>query len=171
MSAKSARNDSIGEDAAYVGGLVKRVGNFDPERFLDDLQERKKFQKTVYLMQAFGIQVGYEFRWYVHGPYSSALADVGYEIARNYNGISELNFSEKEATETFEQYLAYIEDMKDNFEKLEISASLHFLWERNQDMQRDILIQWLQKEKDLESDFNEIEQIWFELEEEGVIGK
>lgn len=171
MSAKRARMSDIGEDAEYVGGLVKRVGNFRAGSYANDIEERKQFQKTVYLMQAFGISLGYKFRWYIHGPYSSALADVGYEISKHYNQISKLYFSEPEVSELFEQYLGFMGDIKDDMEALEIAASLHYLWVRNQGKQRDLIIEWLQSEKDLESDSKDIEEMWYTLEDQGLIQK
>lgn len=169
MSTKHASKNKISEDAKYVGGLVKRVSNFSPTSYNEDIIERKKFQKTIYLMQAFGIKLGFDFGWYIHGPYCSHLADVGYEIAEHYPHISELSFSQPEPSKIFDDYLSYMEDVKDNAEHLEIAASLHFLWVHNKDMQRDLLIEWLQTEKDLDSEFNEIEDIWKELEDERLI--
>jgi uncharacterized protein YwgA len=40
------------------------------------------FQKVVYLLQEAGVSLGYDFGWYVSGPYSPSLADDGYEISR-----------------------------------------------------------------------------------------
>lgn len=169
MSAKPAEKAEIGDDAEYIGGLVKRVGNFRAGAYANDLDERKQFQKTVYLMQAFGIKLGYNFRWYIHGPYSSPLADVGYEISKHYKRIQELYFSDPDVSRLFEQYLSFMDGIKDDLEALEIAASLHFLWVRNQDMQRDLIIEWLQSEKDLESSSKEIEDMWYHLEKQGII--
>ena len=64
------------DEAEYIGGIIKRVSNFS----MASLEDRKKFQKTIYLLQAFGIDLGYEFIWYLHGPYSPELTRVGYAI-------------------------------------------------------------------------------------------
>lgn len=169
MPAKTARRNGIDQDAEYVGGLVKRVGNFRAGAYGKEIEERKQFQKTVYLMQAFGIKLGYDFSWYIEGPYSSALADVGYEIADHYHKIPALYFSDEDVEKTFRQYLAFMDDFKADLDALEIAASLHFLWGRNKDMQRDQIIRWLHSEKDLERNPSGINHIWNQLEAEGVI--
>lgn len=47
---------------------------------LSSLGSRVVFQKTVYFLQEFGIELGYDFGWYVLGPYSTSLARDAFEI-------------------------------------------------------------------------------------------
>jgi uncharacterized protein YwgA len=54
----------------------------DMTRFRSDFSVRLVFQKVAYLVQEAGIPLGYDFGWYVSGPYSTSLADDGYEISR-----------------------------------------------------------------------------------------
>jgi len=42
---------------------------------LRDLSNRMVFQKTIFILQEMGLDLGYQFKWYLNGPYSSALAD------------------------------------------------------------------------------------------------
>jgi hypothetical protein len=42
------------------------------------LEDRLKLQKTVYLLQAFGLHLGYGFSWYRYGPYSQELVYDAY---------------------------------------------------------------------------------------------
>lgn len=47
---------------------------------LDTIDDRILLQKKVYLAQDLGLPLGYGFCWYIHGPYSSDLTDVAYQI-------------------------------------------------------------------------------------------
>jgi len=58
--------------------------------FLDELgldhnittvQDRKRFQKAVFLGQMAGADMGYRYGWYLMGPYSSALTRDYYELS------------------------------------------------------------------------------------------
>src|SRR2546428_11423068 len=49
--------------------------------FRIDFEKRLEFQKTIYLLQEGGADLGYQFGWYKHGPYSSSLADDAYVLA------------------------------------------------------------------------------------------
>ena len=40
---------------------------------LDSFADRLTVQKSVYLAQAAGVQLGYQFHWYLRGPYSPTL--------------------------------------------------------------------------------------------------
>lgn len=156
-----------GDDAEYIGGVIKRVSNFS----METLDDRKKFQKTVYLIQAFDIPLGYTFNWYLHGPYCPALADVGYEISSRYNEIQKARFQDRENEGRFQSFLDFISPIKEDVVRLEASASLHFIAERNPDADQDMVIQFILDEKDLGGSPNEFcEQEWARLKEYSVIG-
>lgn len=53
-------------------GLDLRMADFDNRLIL---------QKAVYLAQAAGVGLGYQFHWYLRGPYCSLLAADGYSVA------------------------------------------------------------------------------------------
>ena len=40
---------------------------------VDTFRDRKLVQKAVYVAKAAGVDLGYTYGWYVHGPYSPAL--------------------------------------------------------------------------------------------------
>src|SRR5215213_7560427 len=48
---------------------------------IDTIDDRKRVQKAVYLGQAAGINLNYEFSWYLHGPYSNELTRDYYKLA------------------------------------------------------------------------------------------
>lgn len=45
-------------------------------------ENRFKIQKYVYLARYYGLDMGYVFGMYIHGPYSSELANDYYELAK-----------------------------------------------------------------------------------------
>jgi uncharacterized protein YwgA len=47
---------------------------------IQSVESRKLLQKVVYLAQALGLPVLYNFSWYVHGPYSPRLTKDYYEL-------------------------------------------------------------------------------------------
>jgi uncharacterized protein YwgA len=49
----------------------------------DNFENRFKIQKYVFLAKYFGLDMKYDYNLYIHGPYSSALADDYYELATN----------------------------------------------------------------------------------------
>ena len=53
----------------------------DLRSFQSDFSKRLEFQKTTYLLQEAGADLGYRFGWYLHGPYSSSYADDAYSLA------------------------------------------------------------------------------------------
>ena len=48
----------------------------------EHFNNRLKIQKYVYLAKYFGLDLGYNFDMYLHGPYSSKLTSSYYDIAR-----------------------------------------------------------------------------------------
>jgi len=48
---------------------------------LESFNDRLIIQKAIYLAQVAGIQLGYRFSWYIHGPYSAALTRDAFTIA------------------------------------------------------------------------------------------
>lgn len=154
------------EEAHYIGGIIKRVGTFSNET----LEGRKQFQKTIYLMQAFGIDLGYEYNWYVHGPYSPDLAEVGYALAEIYDEVTTTRFSNEDYEELFQQFLDYIDPIKNDVARLETAASLHWLRQSNPDLPHDLLIDFLLEEKEeLEMDPSECEIEWDRLREYNLV--
>ena len=63
-------------DIYDLGLIIKDVGNFDMSEF----EGRLTFQKTVQLLQSFGIDMGYRYNWYLRGPYCPDLTRAGFEL-------------------------------------------------------------------------------------------
>ena len=47
---------------------------------LETISDRILLQKKVYLAQDLGLPLGYGYSWYIHGPYSTDLTSVAYQI-------------------------------------------------------------------------------------------
>jgi len=65
--------------AMAEAGLPIDVSRFD---------QRLIIQKAVCLMQDIGVHLGYRFRWYLRGPYSTDLASDAFFLAGNGQEIS-----------------------------------------------------------------------------------
>lgn len=106
-----------------LGGVLARIGKFS----LDSFQDRLKLQKTVYLLQAFGIFLGYNFNWYLYGPYSPGLTRDAFDMAPGLAEFKPLRFSDLEVEQRFDQFLRFIFEKKHTPEWLELVASIHML--------------------------------------------
>jgi len=54
-----------------------RAAGLNPQ--IDSFEDRLKIQKGVYLLQKLGVQTGFSYGLYVHGPYSPNLAKCLFE--------------------------------------------------------------------------------------------
>jgi hypothetical protein len=66
--------------ALSEGGVPLRVGQFD---------ERLIIQKSVCLLQYAGVHLGYRFRWYLRGPYSTDLTSDAFWLAGRASDLPE----------------------------------------------------------------------------------
>jgi uncharacterized protein YwgA len=102
---------------------------FDLKR--DTTKDRLKLQKTIYLLQANGLQLGYGFSWYKYGPYSQDLVSDAYAALRaekyKYEReTSSWRFSES-SLKRFEKFKRTCSDILDDAEQLELVASVDFV--------------------------------------------
>lgn len=47
---------------------------------LDTISDRILLQKKIFLAQDIGLPLGYGYNWYIHGPYSTDLTAVAYQV-------------------------------------------------------------------------------------------
>lgn len=112
---------------SILGGLLKRIGNYDPTSFKEKFEARLILQKTIYLMQAFGLNVGYSYSWYLGGPYSVGLSHDAYKVADRFDEAPHIKFVENDAEKRFGKFLLFLSDKKNDDKWLEIASSTHFL--------------------------------------------
>lgn len=108
-------------------GLLNRIGNFDPRKFKSDFNARMILQKTVYLLQSFGLYLGYPYSWYLRGPYSPNLAKDAYLVANDYDRESLTCFEDREDEKRFGDFLRFLGNKKNDHFWMEAVASVHFL--------------------------------------------
>lgn len=148
-----------------LGLILKRIGNFS----MDNFEGRLIFQKTVYLMQAFGIYLGYRFSWYLYGPYSPELASDGFRLAEIYGPLMpEGRFKDQGMEGIFKLFLEFLGDRRDDAEWLELLASVHFLRKLYPDVAKDEVISMVLKKQPY-FDKRKCEEAWKHLEKYGLL--
>lgn len=110
-----------------LNGLLNRMGNFDPFQYQNDFDKRLILQKAIYLLQAFGLNIGYRYSWYLRGPYCPDLTKVAYSVANDYDPHAFSKFCDAQDEERFCEFLRFLGDKKDDQEWMEVTASIHFL--------------------------------------------
>jgi uncharacterized protein YwgA len=100
-------------------------------------EDRLIMQKAVYLVQAAGVNLGYFYHWYLHGPYSSSLTKDEFAIAM---GIS-ADLDESKGWKLDDASSKRLNRIRSLFsetkrdklaKKLELLASVHFLIDHKQ---------------------------------------
>jgi len=110
-----------------LGGLLHRIGSFDPKSYESDFNSRLILQKTVYLMREFGLNIGYSFSWYLRGPYSPNLTRDTYELAKIYSEVPPVKFAEPNKESRFCEFLDFVKPISRDRIRLERIAVVHFL--------------------------------------------
>jgi len=109
-----------------LGGLLKRIGNFDPSLFQSDFNARLILQKTIYLMQKFDLFIGYTYSYYLRGPYSPALTRDAYALLNEFGSLPLVEFANPEDEEHFKIFLAFVKPHVKDHAWLERAASILF---------------------------------------------
>jgi len=118
---------------AKLNACLNLLGGIRLHTFTD----RKVLQKRIYLLQEFGVDLGYHFGWYIYGPYSSELAsDAFFLLQQKMQAPSTiesytLSPDDSKAIQRFKKLLEeenLIKNMAESGYWLELFASLHFLW-------------------------------------------
>ncbi len=151
-------------DAYDLGAILKDVGNFDMSEF----KGRLILQKTVYLLQSFGVDLGYKFGWYLHGTYCTKLAGDGFELKKVMDDIPklEIKFTDVDVQSSYEKYMQFIDDKKFDPDLLEIASSIHYLSRSN--FEKDEVLGMVERKKK-QFTRDQCIRIWNELEKHGVI--
>jgi uncharacterized protein YwgA len=94
-------------------------------------KERLKLQKTIYLLQTYGLKLGYGFSWYKYGPYSQDLVYDAYAVLgpekHNYEKLASMwNFS-RDCLKKFEEFKKICGDILRSAEDLELVASVDYI--------------------------------------------
>lgn len=90
--------------------------------------ERIISQKTIYLLQEFGIPTTYSFKWYNYGVYSKGLADDMFSVSPTQIISSNIDQNEEKIINVF---IAFAGDDQRNPLFLEMASSIKFLSKQN----------------------------------------
>lgn len=112
-------------DTTTLGLLLNSIGTFDIDKFSD----RLRMQKSIYLLQSFGVDLGYEFYWYIHGVYSKELSKDGREAAVFTHELPDISNEEwsPNIKERIEKFMAFIKPKQHSANALEIISSILYL--------------------------------------------
>ena len=148
-----------------LGAIVKDIDNFN----LSDFAGRLKFQKTIQLLQSFGVDLGYYYNWYLRGPYCPDLAKDGFELENIIKKIPKftIEFADTYNQNHYNNFKKFMQDKKDDPKQLEIASSICFL-RNEEDLDKNIVLK-LTEGKRPEIEMSECEQMWNELESYGVV--
>ena len=124
-----------------LGFVLRQFPEFDFS--MTGFDGRLRVQKFVYLLQAFDVYLGYDYSWYLRGPYCSTLAAAGFALAGFYGDIpkgSRMRFVSPGANGRFERFRGFISGFESDADFLEMAASFHFL-EKGGSLSRDQIFQ------------------------------
>ncbi|WP_406655916.1 hypothetical protein V7O62_08720 [Methanolobus sp. ZRKC2] len=154
------------EKVAYLGSILKRVGNFN----MDSFENRLIFQKTVYLIEVFvGVNLDCgKFSWYKRGPYSPDLTKIGYDLKDSYRDLIPSRFVDEKVESRFKEFLQFIGEKKDDQQYLELLASMHWLKHQNPDLEDDTISQYLMETKP-QIDLSLYDEAWASLRKYGLV--
>ncbi len=113
-----------------LGFILRKFPEFDFT--MSEFDDRLRLQKFIYLMQSFDVYLGYDFSWYLRGPYCTRLTTCGFALDDGiYQHIPPDDGTSRFASETvqrrFNKFKEYIEGKETDATYLEIAASLHYL--------------------------------------------
>jgi hypothetical protein len=110
---------------------------------LSDFDRRLILQKTIYLVQATKVDLGYTFRWYLRGPYSPGLTRDAFALkAELTQSADELKDWKLDPVSL--QRLAQLRKVfgaipaESRMRRLELLASVHFLLQTRQAKSSDV---------------------------------
>lgn len=142
----------------------------DLEFGVGDTGHRLRVQRFVYLLQSFDIYLGYDYTWYMHGPYCTTLAAMARALSGIYDKIpydQGMTFVDPGVQRRFERFKRFIAGRESDGAFLEIAASLHVLHRTSGLSCPDIIKRVAAESKR----FKEIEcgRVWVEMEEWGLM--
>ena len=147
-----------------LGIILKEINNFSMDKF----ENRLILQKTIYLLQSFGVNLGYSFQWYIHGTYCPDLTKQGFELEGVMGDIPliKVKFQDSGTQSRYVAFLEFIKDKKNNFDILEIASSICYFYKRRFDKEK---ILQLVENKKARFTAKDCKYAWEELEKYSVI--
>jgi len=132
----------IGPNAVILGYVLRSIPNSDFG--MKTFDGRLRLQKLIYMVEAFGVYLGYDFSWYLRGPYCTNLARTGFELEQIMKDIpadARARFLDKSKQSQFDRCVKFIRSIMDSpqdLARLEIAASIHLLAQNSHIAKKDI---------------------------------
>ena len=159
--------------AVDLGMVLKRLSDYDLENYkfsMDDFDDRLKLQKLIYILQSFGVYLGYDYSYYLRGPYCSNLAQTGYEVNIVYDDFVSVNeelFKDEEMEKKYKKSVKFIKELGD-MKRWEIAASLHLL-NNGLKLDRDECIKRVVNKKGISFTEEDCEKVWKKLKSKKLV--
>jgi len=166
-------NAIVEPNVPNLGYILKLVPNADFK--MDSFNDRLRLQKIVYMLQAFGVDLGYGFSWYFRGPYCTSLARAGFELEHVYGMIPDgvrvkpVDPRARDGLKRCIKFLKDVMDKPDDLDRIEIAASLHLLVITTSLAKQDIFKRVKEKMAVREVTDDMCEAMWRRLQKEGLI--
>lgn len=153
------------KSAVELGYILKHVPGY--EFSMESFDDRLRFQKTVYLLQAFDINRGYDFAWYLRGPYCSLAAHDGFDLLDVYDSIPAGSkvFKSARANRAFKRFCKFVKNRSTC--DLEIAVHLHYL--RHTESWDDERIRKAVEDKRDEFTKEMVDSVWNDMREESLV--
>lgn len=109
---------------------------------METFDDRLRLQKFIYLLQAHDVYLGYDFSWYIRGPYCTSLTTAGFMLDGFYKMIPDgrdrsEGFANNAVRNRFKKFVGLVKGKETDANFLEAAASLHFLLETGMAGSRD----------------------------------
>ena len=87
---------------------------------------RQRLQRLVYMLQAFGVNIGYDYNWYLAGPYDTLLMACAYVLEKFWRHVpaEPVRFKGSVAQERWLRFLAFVS--RDGARRLGLAVALHY---------------------------------------------
>lgn len=155
----------MNRESIELGFILRGIPGY--EFSMDTFNDRLRLQKVIYLLQAFGVYRGYDFSWYLRGPYSSQLTHDGFSLRETYENVPEgVRLKERKDRMRFKKFLKFMKGK--TTDDLEIAASLHYLKAVREGMSdAEIMKKTSEKQKGFAPE--RVSTIWKEMKKSRVI--
>ena len=111
----------MGVNSSVLSGLIRRI---DKHFNMESFDNRLRLQKIIYLLQAYGINLGYEYRLYLYGPYCTHLTKTAFMVD-SFTKAKEVYLEDESLEKIFKEFLKRVESHKKDSNWLEIASTIH----------------------------------------------
>lgn len=156
----------INRESVELGLVLKQIDGYDFS--MSSFPDRLRLQKIIYLLQAFKVYLGYDFSWYLRGPYCSKLAHNGFSLQEVYDVVpDDIRFKDRGDRKRFGEFLKFIAGK--DIDDLEIAVSLHYLKAVHKSAPDDHIQDMVIKKERTDFTPGQVSKIWKEMKEKKLV--